>query len=328
MALRIELNGDKPGIVKFSASKWQHSADVEIMIQRNQDNFYLSQSNQWGPETSWHVITDLIVNDDRLEGQIGPWLTDSLLALGGNCKFLMQIRECNNPTSTDRGVITIKGNVLPSSAVSIDLPIEEVAVKPTQVESIIEPVAEPTTEAVTEEAATAAIEPISPVINTSNPEPSKKKGKGIIAMIVIIAILLIAALFAFLLLNRSEQPTKSTSDDVDTSSCALSQLGNNEMDFIQTCLRDKPSTEQILKLILEAKAQDKCNIAQRLYANQSQQNANIAIVYAKEYDDKFYQKNSCFVTDKDTAIYWYETALALDPNSDLAKTRLTQLKAQ
>ena len=46
MALRIELEGYKPGIARFLAQKWNGSADIDILIQRNQDNYYLSGLNQ------------------------------------------------------------------------------------------------------------------------------------------------------------------------------------------------------------------------------------------------------------------------------------------
>lgn len=36
--------------------------------------------------------------------------------------------------------------------------------------------------------------------------------------------------------------------------------------------------------------------------------------------------NGCFNADKETAIYWYETALDADPNNAEAKARLQELK--
>lgn len=319
MALRIDLNGDKPGTVNFSAGKWPNSANIEIMVQRNQDGFYLSQLNQWSPETSWHVVSDLMVDNEYLTGKIGPWLTDSLLALGGNCKFLMQVRECDNPKVSDRGVVNIKGDVLPSSAVSTTIPTQ-----------IIAPSVELAAIPEIELAPILVTAPEIPVEMVTPPPvaQTKKSNKALISIVVIIILLLIATVVAYLLFNKNDSVAGNNSAPI-TGSCVLSQLnGSDELTLIQDCLKSKPSTEQILALIDDAKDENKCNIAQRLYANQSQQNAKIAVVYAKEYDNKFYQKNSCFTADRDTAIYWYETALALEPSNDVAKTRLAELKAQ
>ena len=65
MALRIELEGDKPGVAKFLAQKWSGSADIDILIQRNQVGYYLSGLNQWGPEKNWHTVTSMSVENEQ-----------------------------------------------------------------------------------------------------------------------------------------------------------------------------------------------------------------------------------------------------------------------
>lgn len=337
MALKIELNGDKPGIVNLSAGKWTHGTNVEMMIQRNQDNFYLSQDNQWIPETYWHTVSDLTINDGYLMGKIGPWLTDSLLALGGNCKFLMQIRETTNPANVDRGVINIKSDVLSSNALSNDTP-------PETVPPIVEPEPEPVNESKEEEPVSESVpevieesntveneEPITPAQENTAPVAKKSNIKKLIVILLALIILLGLAYFLYKLFMP---PVNNINDDINNNiaggACELSsqQENDDDMNFISGCLRTKPSTEQLLQLITDAKAQGKCNLAQRLYANQSQKDAKIGLVYAKEYDEKFYQKNDCFAVDKETAKYWYETVLILDPNNDVAKKRLSELNMQ
>ena len=44
----------------------------------------------------------------------------------------------------------------------------------------------------------------------------------------------------------------------------------------------------------------------------------IALAYAEEYE----KGSACFQADKETAIYWYETALSNDPNNATAKEKL------
>ena len=51
-------------------------------------------------------------------------------------------------------------------------------------------------------------------------------------------------------------------------------------------------------------------------------NVEIALAYAEEYE----KGSSCFQADKETAIYWYETALSNDPNNATAKEKLEALK--
>jgi hypothetical protein len=117
--------------------------------------------------------------------------------------------------------------------------------------------------------------------------------------------------------------TTKTGGDPKKSDCAVDTNTNNELAFIQSCLKTKPEPKQILEIIASAKQANKCAIAQRLYANQAQGgNVEIALAYAEEYE----KGSSCFQADKETAIYWYETALSNDPNNATAKEKLEALK--
>lgn len=334
MTLRIELNGVIPGIAKLSAAPWQYTADIEIMIQRNQDNYYLTAFNQWGPETCWHNLDDLLATNGRLEGNIDPWLVDSLLAQGGNCKFLLHIREHHNPNNSDFGVINIKNNVLASNAVAnnptdIGNSVEVSPPQPIEIDDNFDAIEEiePLTETVIE--TPPVVEP-PPVIETTKPPVTNNQqksnlGKKILIGIGLLLLICLALTLYSIMTNNSDQD--KTDPNMQLGNCELDQINQkSELEFIQACLQTKPSNDAIIELIKQAKNQQKCNIAQRLYANQSQQNANIALLYAKEYDEKYYSQNSCFTIDKNTAIYWYETALDLDRSNVAAKTRLAELK--
>ena len=77
-----------------------------------------------------------------------------------------------------------------------------------------------------------------------------------------------------------------------------------------------------------AKANKQCGVAQRLYANRAQAgNIEVAQAYAREYDPKYLQPGACFAApDNATAVYWYETILAQDPNNAEAKQRFEELQ--
>jgi len=157
------------------------------------------------------------------------------------------------------------------------------------------------------------------VVPPPQPAPKKKSKLGLI--ILLLLLLGIAGVAAYYFLNKNKTEEKAQSAD----ECSLSQNKNDELAFIQNCLKTKPDSQRILAVINQAKAENKCAIAQRLYANQAQSgNADIALAYAKEYEEN--ANSSCFKADKGTAIYWYETALEANPNLAEAKQRLAELK--
>ena len=128
----------------------------------------------------------------------------------------------------------------------------------------------------------------------------------------------------YFLFSQGKNPLTSLTQS--NSQCNVANVTTDDLSFIQQCLQSKPDTDTVIDIINQAKQANKCNIAQRLYANQSLLNAKVALLYAKEYDVKFYQDNQCFKADKETAIYWYETSLNNDPNNELAKERLAELQ--
>ena len=351
MALRIELEGDKPGIAKFLAQKWSGSADIDILIQRNQDGYYLSGLNQWGPEKNWHTITSMSVENEQLTGLIGEWLVDSLLSQENSVRFLAEIRDKQNQSYTDRGVLNIAETVFPSSALitspAIFDEIEQNTFEPDKVASNLvesddsQPV-EPETEEQTiglenEVIAEPEMEIESEIEVTptptitqqavSAPQPTKVKSKlGLIIIIFVILLTLAGIGFAVWYFLFSQDKNPLTSLTQSNSQCNVANAITDDLSFIQQCLQSKPNTDAVIDVINQAKQANKCNIAQRLYANQSLLNAKVALLYAKEYDMKFYQDNQCFKADKETAIYWYETSLNNDPNNSLAKERLAELQ--
>ena len=349
MALRIELEGDKPGVAKFLAQKWSGSADIDILIQRNQDGYYLSGLNQWGPEKNWHTVTSMSVENEQLSGLVDEWLVDSLLSQENSVRFLAEIRDKQNQSYIDRGVINIAETVFPSSALNTQLSIsdetkqntfESDKVASNLVESDDSQPVEPQTEEQTigmENEVIVEPEMESEIEVTPTPtitqqevsasQPTKAKSKlGLIIIIFVILLTLAGIGFAVWYFLFSQDKNPLTSLTQSNSQCNIANATTDDLSFIQQCLQSKPDADAVIDVINQAKQANKCNIAQRLYANQSLLNAKVALLYAKEYDVKFYQDNQCFKADKETAIYWYETSLNNDPNNELAKERLAELQ--
>ena len=349
MALRIELEGDKPGVAKFFAQKWSGSADIDILIQRNQDGYYLSGLNQWGPEKNWHTVTSMSVENEQLSGLVDEWLVDSLLSQENSVRFLAEIRDKQNQSYIDRGVINIAETVFPSSALitspAIFDELEQNTFDPNKVASNLvesddsQPV-EPETEEQTigvenevkvepEMESEIEVTPSSTITQQAVSDPQSTKAKSKLGLIIIIFVILLTLAgigFAvwYFLFSQDKNPLISLTQS--NSQCNVDNVTTDDLSFIQQCLQSKPDADAVIDVINQAKQANKCNIAQRLYANQSLLNAKVALLYAKEYDVKFYQDNQCFKADKETAIYWYETSLNNDPNNELAKERLAELQ--
>ncbi|TNH00308.1 hypothetical protein FHQ26_06625 [Testudinibacter sp. TR-2022] len=325
--LRIELKESRPGYAQFSAVNWKGGSEVEVSIQRSQDHHYFAQDNQWNTEPVWHRVTQLSVVDGILQGELGPWLVDALVQQNANVQYQMMVRDTHavDNVVTDRGVLKMVGNILASSASGdtsrvSDIRHEPITVAPTM--PIIEepePIAvEP--EVITEPPLETETEPMAvPVTETEKP----KSKLGLLIGGLLLLILAAAAAWFFLLSDKSVEPTEVKPSEL--SACSIQAASDDEIAFLQRCLKSNPDDSQILALIAEAKKANKCGIAQRLYANKAQGgNAAIALAYAKEYETA--AANSCFSADKETAIYWYETALEADPNNAEAKARLQELK--
>ena len=327
--LRIQLEEDRPGYAKFTAMKWNGSPEVEIAVQRNQDSCYFNgNNNPWNPEPVWHKVEGLTLENDVLQGVIGKWLIDSLVQQIGNVRYMMSIRDVQDSSIVDNGPVRMVGNILASLAGGDSSRVDNIQSHlQTETDSVLEvPLEEPIT--VVEDA-----QPIEPTIEFEDltqsetqaeivdnsektvPEEQKKKGKGSL-IALILALLIGGGAGAYFFLNKKDEPVAKSDCTVDTNT-------NDELAFIQSCLKTKPESKQILEIIASAKQANKCAIAQRLYANQAQGgNVEIALTYAEEYE----KGSSCFQADKETAIYWYETALSNDPNNAKAKEKLEALK--
>ncbi|HDR1859371.1 hypothetical protein ACFGW3_02370 [Pasteurella multocida] len=320
--LRIELREDSPGYAQLSARKWKGSHDVELAVQRNQDSHYFAGEDKWTPEPVWHKTTELNVVGDALQGRIGPWLVDGLIRQSGNVRFLLQVRDGQ---VEDSGPLSLIGNVLASSAggdSSRESDVREMT-PPVQVEEV-PPVVEITEDPVID--TPIEVSPIddvpvmteTPILDVAPTPAEQKKSKTGLFIALLILLLGIGAAVMYFLFGHQSSKTETTV----VSECSIAN-SSDELAFIQSCLKTKPNNQRLLDTIAEAKAANKCSIAQRLYAHQAQSgNVELAVAYAKEYATG----SPCFALDKENAIYWYETALSIDPNNEAAKKGLAELR--
>ncbi|HIF5499808.1 hypothetical protein ACFGYE_02410 [Pasteurella multocida] len=320
--LRIELREDSPGYAQLSARKWKGSHDVELAVQRNQDSHYFAGEDKWTPEPVWHKTTELNVVGDALQGRIGPWLVDGLIRQSGNVRFLLQVRDGQ---VEDSGPLSLIGNILASSAggdSSRESDVREMT-PPVQVEEV-PPVAEITEDPVID--TPIEVSPIddvpvmteTPILDVAPTPAEQKKSKTGLFIALLILLLGIGAAVMYFLFGHQSSKTETTV----VSECSIAN-SSDELAFIQSCLKTKPNNQRLLDTIAEAKAANKCSIAQRLYAHQAQSgNVELAVAYAKEYATG----SPCFALDKENAIYWYETALSIDPNNEAAKKGLAELR--
>lgn len=360
MAISIELKplaqGNIPGQAQLIIKRWKDKSpdNLSISIQRNTDEGYLhGNSGSWSTNEYWFELPELsTVAEGLYSANIGQDLVDPLLE-NVNASFMVKAK--NSMGEMDRGRLVVAPDLLPSSALgsqqnidsSSTLSTPEVAATPEP-----EPVAEaetvermaetepelPHVAAEVDVSATAAAEPRS----SAAANPAAKSKRPAIALIVLLILLILAALAgaAWWLTQKSgllpaaaapqaEQTAEAPASPAKASPCALDNMqSGNELAFIQACLKDTTDSQAILSVIQQAKANNHCGIAQRLYANRAQSgDVAIALAYAKEYDPTYYQANECFqAADAETAAYWYSTVLSHDESNSEAQQRLEELE--
>ena len=133
--------------------------------------------------------------------------------------------------------------------------------------------------------------------------------------------------------NASEElePAEPTPSEVATTAgpCSLQRMGEmTELEFIQACTSAESESGNMLDTIVEARDSSHCGIARRLYAHQALNgDTAAAMAYARELDPAQHAPSACFPEpDAETAIFWYETALGLDPDNTEAVQRLEELQ--
>ncbi|MGO4999940.1 hypothetical protein [Oceanisphaera sp. W20_SRM_FM3] len=320
----------------------------------------LQSEQEWGNNAVWFPIALTENADGDLTGLIGAEIIDPVLEGSGTASYQLLLQQGQGGES-DRGTVRLSSELLASAAAGSTASthitgeltpikvVEPAIAEPAIAEpAIAEPaIAEP---AIVEPAITEPVivepeivEPViaepeqevtEPAAEPSQPEPAKKK-KGLNPLFIVLPILTLLAILAavawFMLKPSGEGAPEATAADSAESadmSCSIAGLSSqSELSFVQNCIQQKMSSEQLLAVINGAKEAEQCGVAQRLYANRAQSgDVQIALAYAKEYDPEFHQPNPCFTEPDDaTASYWYETVLATEPDNEQAQQRLGAL---
>ncbi|UXZ55120.1 hypothetical protein LOS15_03530 [Halomonas sp. 7T] len=139
-------------------------------------------------------------------------------------------------------------------------------------------------------------------------------------------------------LSSEENQQASIDENIDESSaessagpataCSIEALDEqDELTFVQGCSQADMTPEALLSVIEAARDADHCGIARRLYANRALAgDASIALAYAREYDPAYHQANTCFsAADAETAGYWYQIVLDIEPDNSEAQARFEEL---
>lgn len=346
--LRIELKAaqsGQPGHGELTVHGWQEGSDgLELTVQRNQDSRYLGADGAWGTSPSWHVLDGMNAQDEKLNGEVGPWLIDPLM-LDPQMAYMLQLR---NEDGSNKGVVRIIGTILSSKAAGNStnddkkvarkaepVIVPEIQPEPAaplpELELVLEPLPEPEPEPVPEPlAAQPSPAPQPPAADT------KKTSKLPLILIILLLLLALAAAGWWFFLRTPADASNAASSTAASatagnvaacSSQALSETGE-DLPFIQACLKSTPSSEQVLAVIAAAKDAKRCGVVQRLYAHKAQSgDAAIAYAYAREYDPAHHTSDSCIETaDAETAVYWYEIAVNNDPANTDASQRLQELQ--
>ncbi|WP_447587988.1 hypothetical protein [Aquipseudomonas campi] len=339
--LRIELKAaqsGQPGYGELTVHGWQEGSDgLELTVQRNQDSRYLGADGEWGTSPAWHVLDGLTLADEKLNGEVGPWLIDPLM-LDPQMAYMLQLR---NEDGSDKGVLRILGTILSSKAAGSSTHDDKKVERKAEPEPVVVPVLPepPAPEPEPEPEPTPAPEPEPVVVEPppapppQAPAPVAKKGSKLplILIILLLIIALAAAAWWFFLRKPSTDVAPSATPAAGAVAvCSPQALADAKEDlpFIQACLKSNPSSEQVLEVIAAAKDAKRCGVVQRLYAHKAQSgDAAIAYAYAREYDPEHHASGGCIeAADAETAVYWYEIAVNNDPDNQDASQRLEELK--
>nr|WP_272501586.1 hypothetical protein [Silvania confinis] len=289
---------------------------VEISILRNQDSLYLDSRGGWVSGEMFLGLPALSLVDEVPAVQVGPSFIDPLLA-NRQAAYRITIKDS---ATRDVGILAITDGLLSSQAGG-ENPLAENSqtldvTPPAQPEPVVDAPAP------------------DPVADVPAAPASRKAPLAII--LAVIALLLAAAAAGWWFMRTpaaADAPAPAPAPVAApvakiSGPCGDDQMSSgNAMDFVKGCLRSQPSSAQLLDVIAKAKADKKCDVAQRLYAYKAQSgDSQMAMRYAQEYDPKSAQAEGCFSPDPQTASYWYEAVVNQDPQNAEAKARLAELK--
>ncbi|QRF91296.1 hypothetical protein CLH39_14160 [Alcaligenes faecalis] len=346
MKLRFSLQALEPA-VPGRARLYVRDLDEEldlgeysIAIQRSQNSYYLHSAQSWDASLRWLPQQGWTEHEEGIAVLLNADIVDSLLA---NASDAYQITLADStgeelgrsPLKLDKAILpsTAGGNAqameltMPAAAAP-EPPAPEPVVETPPVVEVVEPVPEP--EPVKVDVPAPKKETAAPVA------PPAKKGGMAKWIVLLVLLLILAGAAGYWFYSQSAKGDSPAVPDapesrpavVETDNCTMDKLSDRPgLQFVQECVKESKTSEQWLAVIEEAKKAEQCDVAQRLYVNKAQSgDVKIAMAYAREYDPKDHQANTCFSKPNPaTAAYWYETVLLSEPDNAQAKARFQEL---
>lgn len=347
MGIRVDvlpLDVNTPGQGLLRITGWEGTSEgLQCSLQSSQSHEFLHDGGHWAKVAHWFRLDGMnpVAGAPAIETRIGPNLINPLLQASGTATFRIEV---SNPQTgrSDLGMVRINSAIIASveSGPALD--------------KSPPPAPLPSTTVVVEPPAPTAPEPAPAVAAASEPEPeptptptpaaaaptvAAKQGNKWLLPLLILLVLALAAGGGWWWFNRgaTEAPLPvpvPAEDKAETQGdaakpCSLESMkSQTSLAFLQSCIQSKPDSAALLEVISLAKANDQCDVAQRLYANRANTgDIQIATAYAHEYDPKYHQPSNCFkAPEAATAASWYETILSFDENNAEAKQRYEELK--
>ena len=345
MGIRVDvlpLDVNTPGQGLLRITGWEGTSEgLQCSLQSSQSHEFLHDGGHWAKVAHWFRLDGMnaLAGAPAIETRIGPNLINPLLQASGTATFRIEV---SNPQTgrSDLGMVRINsaiiasvesGPALEKSPPPAPLPSATVIVEPPAV-TTFEPVPVVTAEPVPEAAPAPQPAPVAPP-----PKAPAKQGQKWLLPLLALILLALAAGGGWWWFNRSAGEATAAVPPEDkpvaqadaAKPCSLESMqGQTSLAFLQSCIQSKPDSAALLEVISLAKANDQCDVAQRLYANRANAgDIQIATAYAHEYDPKYHQPSNCFkAPEAATAASWYETILSFDENNAEAKQRYEELK--
>ncbi|HGY2300089.1 TPA: hypothetical protein ACNV18_004110 [Pseudomonas putida] len=345
MGIRVDvlpLDVNTPGQGLLRITGWEGTSEgLQCSLQSSQSHEFLHDGGHWAKVAHWFRLDGMnaVAGAPAIETRIGPNLINPLLQASGTATFRIEV---SNPQTgrSDLGMVRINsaiiasvesGPALEKSPPPAPLPSATVIVEPPAV-TTPEPVPVVTAEPVPEAAPAPQPAPVAPP-----PKAPAKQGRKWLLPLLALILLALAAGGGWWWFNRSAGEATAAVPPEDkpvaqadaAKPCSLESMqGQTSLAFLQSCIQSKPDSAALLEVISLAKANDQCDVAQRLYANRANAgDIQIATAYAHEYDPKYHQPSNCFkAPEAATAASWYETILSFDENNAEAKQRYEELK--
>ena len=345
MGIRVDvlpLDVNTPGQGLLRITGWEGTSEgLQCSLQSSQSHEFLHDGGHWAKVAHWFRLDGMnaVAGAPAIETRIGPNLINPLLQASGTATFRIEV---SNPQTgrSDLGMVRINsaiiasvesGPALEKSPPPAPLPSATVIVEPPAVTT---PEPAPTVAPEPEPEAAPAPQP-APV--APPPKAPAKQGQKWLLPLLALILLALAAGGGWWWFNRSAGEATAAVPPEDkpvaqadaAKPCSLESMqGQMSLAFLQSCIQSIPDSAALLEVISLAKANDQCDVAQRLYANRANAgDIQIATAYAHEYDPKYHQPSNCFkAPEAATAASWYETILSFDENNAEAKQRYEELK--